>query len=293
MYRSASDAPSKHGEALLTSDDENKRSGARTVDRPADRPEGLAPPWGAHPLGGEEPLSVELGPLRVRVRLREDEVWIAHAADEVPGAAEEGWLRWPMAEAPDRVHLAPVLPPRTLVAEPEVPFRLLPDTRARVFVRVPLWVRIRANGAEGPILTELPSVVLSDTWWGDLSEGELCYWLGTTARRSVPEDVFAPHLVVCPLQLVNRAHDDLPVERIALRVGHLSVFAQDGRFWSDETRVRYRGVDEGSRVDVSGRPPSEAPGAVKVAGARHGPPPSGFRARSIARLKALPGLAGL
>lgn len=273
--------------------------------------DGLTSPWGAHALGGGEPLAVGIGPLDLRIRLRDDELWIAHdpggeerepreAGRELrevdvdePAAGEDEWLRWPMAEPPDRVHLAPVLPPRTVVAEPEVPFRLLPDARVRVFVRVPAWVRIRAGGADGASLGEVPSVVLSDTWWGDLSEGELCYWLGTTARRKMTGEAFAPHRVVCPLVLVNRSRDELPVERIALRVGHLGVFSDDGRLWSDETRVRYRGVDEGSDIDVTGRPPPEAAGAVRVAEAREGRPAGGLRSRSIARLKSLPGLAGL
>lgn len=256
-----------------------------------DEDRALKTPWGEHPLGGGETRSPEIGPLLLRIRRRDDEVWIARDDASVPGELE--WLRWPMQEPPDQVHLAPVLPPRTVVAEPEVPFRLLPDARARVFVRVPLWVRITAGGTDGPILTEVPTVDLSDTWWGDLGEGELCYWLGTTARRSVPPEVFAPHLAVCPLQLVNRSRDDLPVERFSLRVELLSVFAEDGRLWSDETRVRYRGVDEESRLEVSGRRPDEAPDAVRVTEAREPPPASGFRGRSVARLKSLPGLAGL
>ncbi len=265
-----------------------------------DEDRALKAPWGSHALGGEHTLTTEIGPLRLRIRRRDDEVWVAHEPGREAGARledadvrDDGWLRWPMREPPERVHLTPVLPPRTVVAEPEVAFRLLPDARARVFVRVPLWVRITAGGADGPVLTEVPTVVLSDTWWGDLAEGELCYWLGTTARRSVPAEVFAPHLAVCPLQLVNRSRDDLPVERFALRVELLSVFAEDGRFWSDETLVRYRGVDEESRVQVSGRRPDEAPEAVRVAEAREAPPASGFRGRSVARLKSLPGLAGL
>ena len=271
----------------------------------------LEAPWEEHALPeGDETVTVRVGPLRLRLRARDDELWMAHepgiggrfpeqkarepaAGGTRSGREESEWTRWPLDRRPERVLLTPAFPDRTVVAEPEVPFRLTPGTRVRVFVRVPLWVRVATAGDGGTTLAEVPTVVLSDTWSGSVTEGELCYWLGTTARRQVTPDVFAPHLAVCPLELVNRSEDDLPVERLSLRVAHLSVFAEQGRLWSDETRVRFRGVDEGSELEVSGRRPEEAPDAVRVSAAREGPPPSGLRMLGFARLRGLAGLGGV
>lgn len=270
----------------------------------------LPPPWGEHTLAGEEPLTLRLGPLTVWAALRAGEVWIAHAPGDwtrskrgratpfepsgPDGAPEgDGWVRWPVPDGTDRIALTPTFPPRTLVAEPEHAFHLLPRARARIYVRVPLWVRVETISRDRQELVELPSVLLSDTWWGPRTEGELCYWLQTTARREVPSEVFEPHLAVCPLELSNPSDDELTVERIALRVAYLSVFADEGRLWSDETRLRYQGSDEGSRIDVSGRRPEQAPDAIRVAGPREPPPSRGFRARSFAKLKAVSGLMGM
>jgi len=266
-----------------------------------------AAPWGTHALPEGEATTIGIGPLTLWVRAPEGEVWIAYAPGggsrggraDVPEAAtrareraEDDWVRWPVPEGTDAIVLSPVLGPRPVVVEPEVSFRLLPQSGARIFVRVPAWVRLRLPGAEGAVLTEVPSVLLSDTWWGDPTEGELCHWLSTTARRAVDPGVIGPHHVVCPLQLANRSEEELPVERIALRVEHLSIYAEDGRFWADETRVRYRGAEEGSEIEMAGRPPAEAPGSTRVAEPRS-PIPRGLRARSFARLKALPGLGGI
>ncbi|MFW6192195.1 MAG: DUF432 domain-containing protein [Gemmatimonadota bacterium] len=267
----------------------------------------LPPPWGEHTLPGDEPIALRLGPLTVWAALRAGEVWIAHVPGDWtrsrrgrpqvsgPDEALEGdaWVRWPVPEGTERIALSPAFPPRTLVAEPEHSFHLLPRARARIYVRVPLWVRVEMISTDRQALVELPSVLLSDTWWGSPTEGELSYWLQTTARRGVPPEVFEPHLAVCPLDLSNPSDDELTVERIALRVAYLSVFSDEGRLWSDETRLRYQGSDEGSRIDVSGRPPEQAPGAVRIAGPREPPPSRGFRARSFARLKAVSGLVGL
>lgn len=267
----------------------------------------LSSPWGKHALPSGDPLTLEIGPLRIRARAPGDEIWLAHTPgdwtrhhrDADPGArartdaAEaEDWVRWPVAGGSGEVELRPAFPSRTVVVEPELSFRLVPGASARVYVRVPLWARVEAGGDPTQQLTEIPSVVLSDTWWGSVTEGELCHWLRTTARREVGPEVFRPHVAVCPLQLSNRSEEELPVEKIAVRTAHLSLFADDGRFWADETRVRYRGPEHGSDIDVSGERPTEAPDADRVAEPREAPPSRGFRTRTFARLKSLPGLAG-
>jgi len=261
----------------------------------------LADPWGSHSLPGDECATIRIGPSTLRVRSPDGEIWLAHVPGDgtrgtrTPEAATdagEEWVRWPVPGDAGSLHLSPVFCDRPVVVEPEQTFRLLPRTEARIFVRVPLLVRVRIPNAGGTTLTELPSMLLSDTWWGTLTEGEACYWLPTTARRRVDPGVFEPHLAVCPLQLLNRSDEELQVERIALRVPHLSVFVSDGDLWADETRVRYRGADEESHIQITGVAPGEAPGATRVTGPR-APLSRGLRARSFARLKGLSGLAGL
>lgn len=261
----------------------------------------LPPPWGEHDIPPDDTVSIDVGPLILWFRARRDEIWVAskpgNRSRELEEAAtrtpeDQDWVRWPVSGGADRISLSPMLPPRSVVVEPELAFRLLPRTEARIFVRVPLWVNVELASEPPAALAEIPSLILSDTWWGGFTEGELCYWLPTTARRHVETEVFSPHLVVCPLQLHNDSDEELQVEEIALRVAHLTGFSDAGRFWADETRVRYRGDGEGSDIEMSGEPPREASSAVEVAVPRS-PLPRGFRARSFARLKTLPGLAGL
>lgn len=263
----------------------------------------LSSPWGEYTIPPTEPLTVGLGPLLLWARTWADEIWLAHSPGDwtrpedvsgpEPPPEDASWVRWPVPDGTDRLLLSPVLPPRSIVVEPELAFRLLPGTRARIFVRVPLWARVELAEGEGAVpLTEVPTLVLSDTWWGGFTEGELCYWLPTTARRHQTRELFAPHLAMCPLQLSNRSDEELQVEKIALRVAHLSLFSDEGRLWADETRVRYRGEEEGSDIDTSGKAPAEASGAIRVRAPRS-PVPRGFRARTFARLRALSGLGGL
>jgi hypothetical protein len=257
--------------------------------------------WGERPppaAGETERLVV--GPLVIWLSAVENELWVTHAyAEEDEAAPEEPpedaeWSRWAMKDVPHRVRVLPVFPDRPLVVKPEHPFTLLPRARARVYMRVPPWVRLEAVDAargRGTLLTEVPTERLSDTWWGDFLDGELAYWLTTRARREIRPELFEPWMVMSTLQLENHSEGALPVEKLALRVEHLSIYEKEGWLWAEEVRVAYRGEAEGSDIHMDDQPPREAAGAREISPARA--QTRSFRARTFARLKALSGWGGL
>ena len=254
-------------------------------------------PWGSFVLEDGEERRAVLGPLTLHLERLGDEIRLAHsregaAPDARPSRRGLEWSRWATRDGAAPLTLTPTFADRPLVVAPEEPFHLLAGASARIYVRVPLWVKVESGPPAGPegttTLATLPCIPFSDTWWGDTEEGELAHWLTTHARRSLSEALFEPHLAICPLQLMNRSEEDLHVDKVALRVGYLSLYVDEGRIWSDETRVHYQDHDEGSRLEMDGRPPQEAEGARLLAPARHGMG-RGFRARTFARLRSIPG----
>jgi hypothetical protein len=95
---------------------------------------------------------------------------------------------------------------------------------------------------------------------------------------------------MCTLQLTNHSRDDLVVEKLVLRVEHLSIYERNGELWAEEVKVNYHGEEESSEILMDDEPPVEARGAREIS-----PPRTltrSFRARTFARLKALSGLGG-
>ena len=247
-------------------------------------------PWREYHLEGGETQSVVIGPLRIDLRRENGEIWIAwsRSVDGESADAPSEWVRWAAPGVEGSVTLRPTLPDRALVVAPEVSFNLAPHSEARIYVRVPLVAQIVLGDRAQTVLREVPTIVMSNTWWGDFVGGELCYWLPTTARRTLEPEHFLSHLVACPVNIENRSESVLEAEKSAVRVAYLSIFGEEGRLWADETRVVYSGDEEGSEIDMLGEAPAEAPGAVLIA-----PPRQrggrGFRARTFARLKSLSG----
>ncbi len=230
----------------------------------------------------------ELGTLNLRVRREPDEAWV-HASNDGLQPAGPDWTRWSL-ERESRIEVLPVLPDRPVVVSPELPFYLPPQGIARVFVRVPLFVRLDSIDPSGnrQSLGEFPTVVLSDTWWGGYTEGALAYWLTTRARRHVTNEVFEPHLAICPLVLINEFDQPLPVERFTVRVAYLTLFGRGDAVWTDEVQVRYRGFQEGSEIRYTGRVPDIA-GELDLLSPHREKPPRGLHAKTFGRFRALSG----
>lgn len=261
---------------------------------------GPAMPWGERPAPSPgDTLRLDVGPLAAWIRAAENELWIASAQGEdgtpPPGPVPDGaaWSRWALPDGCGTLRITPVFPDRPLVVKPEHAFTLVRRARARIYVRVPVWVRVEAlvgPGARPHRLTEIPTLTLSETWWGDFQDGELAYWLVTKGRRKVTDDLFLPHLAISTIQLDNLSDDDLAVEKHILRTEHLSIYEESGHLWAEEVRIEYRGEDEGTEIHMDDRPPREAVGAREISPARH--QGKSFKARTFARLRALSGWGG-
>jgi hypothetical protein len=232
--------------------------------------------WGEHAVEPGIETRLQLGPLELAFTQESGEIRLLF--NDPP------WSRFVASDWNGRIRLSPLLPDRLVVVKPENEFWLLSGARARIYVRVPLMVRVEALGTRPRSLVDIPTEAMSDTWWGTPEEGELAYWLDTRARQDVQPGEFEEHLCICPLQLENSSLEELTVDRIALRVDYLSVYRDGTRLWSDETRVHFLGTDVESRIEMAGRPPAEAPEATRVTGPRLAMS-RGFTARTFARIR--------
>ncbi len=247
--------------------------------------------WGDLKVEKDETISRDIGPLRIWFKKVMNEIWIA-TQYEVNGTFPENsnllnWTRWTSSHTNFYLKLIPVVPDKPVIISPEYPFRVVKNADARVFTRIPLWVRVIMVDGSEQILIEIPTIVLSKTWFGDSVEGELCYWISTSARRAIEESHITNYLCICALDIHNKAESDLHVEKICFRVERLSLFKKDGQVWSDETEITYRGDQQHSDIVMTGKVPSEAKSAQKIAKPRN-PLKKSIATRTFQKLRVLP-----
>lgn len=166
------------------------------------------------------------------------------------------WNRYIYKSELNIIRFVPCLPDRPIVVDPELPIRILPDNSALFFVSIPSWIRI-FTGTQGKImLLEVPAEVLSNTWFGDPMEGELCYSFKTLARRSLKDINPRPHRIYCPVNVYNGATVPLEFQKLCIHVENLRVYKGKELLLTNEIDIIFLGDDQPSQIKLSGRKPS-------------------------------------
>jgi hypothetical protein len=174
------------------------------------------------------------------------------------------WSRFALKDKVTSIEFVPIMPDRPVVVKPESSFYLTKNTMKNIYVRVPVWISINVAAKSKMQLLEIPSVILSNTWFGDLSEGELCYWLSSGARSQIEVDPATPFMAICPLTLQNQSDENLLVEKLAVRTENSTLYMHNGQLWSDMIFITYTGQSEISKVIFTGKPHKEIAGAIKI-----------------------------
>ncbi|HSR50246.1 MAG TPA: hypothetical protein VLV83_05420 [Acidobacteriota bacterium] len=251
--------------------------------------------WGERAFPPEAVCTERFGPLRLWHKASKGDLWLAWQGlededpePETPAKDDSRWVRYAFKDQDDKIRFMPVFPDRPVVMAPESAFFLTPKAEARVYVNIPLWVRVELGGGRTTQIRDIPTMVLTNTWQGTFFEGDLAYWLTTRARREVEPPQPLPHTAICPIHIYNRSEEQLTVEKICLRVGWLSIFESQGVFFGDACHVEYRGPADTSQVEAKGRSPREAKKAKLIMRPRS-PARKGL-ASTFTQLRSLPGL---
>jgi len=187
--------------------------------------------------------------------------WEGPAAETPPPAAARA--RWAAPDGQTRLRLAPAAPDRGVVVRPGGPLLLPPGVHVRLFLAVPLWVRVVVG--EGTTLLEVPTVHLSNTWFGEPGDGELAWALRGELLHDPAELRHGPHEAVCAVEIVHRGATQLDLGRLFLRAAHLGIFRAGERLWTSGVRAVYEGGDRLGSVEYLATPPPEAAGAEPLA----------------------------
>ncbi len=229
--------------------------------------------WGPLEIPAGDCFRREIGGVTLRVRVVEDEWLIASSYDELSGADSDGvsvdaselsWVRF-VTVRNDDVYTQPALPDRPIVIRPRSPIVILPGRRGRFFFSVPLWVRfVSQPGGRVVTMVEVPTQNLSSTWFGDMETGELCYSVDSRLLRTMQETDVADAYARCEVEIRNGSRERLQFERICVHVEHMHLYAADGKFWSNQVSVVFKGAEQVSQLSYLPGPPKTEPTAEVV-----------------------------
>lgn len=222
--------------------------------------------WKPCAIRQDQTLDLCLGSLHLWIHRGKEEWHIAHETElgneerrsisisDAPFNPERTWMRWILDAHIKHIQLKPQLPDRPLIVRPEMPMCLMPKQSVQFFVGIPIWLAV-TFGAKHAQVIEVPTMTLSNSWFGPVTEGELCYAMKTTAKLHQKDMLSSSQRAVFPLEVRNASSEKLNFERLCLRPQYLNIFQGDTRLWTSKGRVSYRGEDNWSRIVYSSLAP--------------------------------------
>lgn len=233
--------------------------------------------WKPHAIKSGETFELSLGSLRLWI-YRSKEEWLvadetesenryALSVSDAPFDSERAWTRWILGGDIETIRLRPQLPDRPLIVRPEMEMCLMPKQSVQFFVAIPLWLAI-SFGARQEQVIEVPTMTLSNSWFGPFTEGELCYAIKTTAKLRLEDLTPSAQRVVFPLEIRNVSKEKLRFERLCIRPQSLSIFQGKTSLWSSKARVSYRGEENWSRFVYSNHAPEFDQASLRLGRAR-------------------------
>lgn len=258
--------------------------------------------WDLYPISADECLESTVGALRIWVKYSNNDWYVSHDIDEsrsdghrvrflrspatIPAA---DWKRWASGEEGLAVRLSPRMPDRPVVVKPEMTVRIPAGHRATFFVSLPIFVRVSAGDVRPIPLLEIPTVILSNSWFGDVTSGELCYALKTRATRELHLSGVRNDRAICAVHVSNSTPAEIELQRICIHVEHLRIYQGEQRLYTNAVNATYRGDDQNSQLEYSRAIPDLEPNCRLIQTERV-PVEKGFARRTFQAIRSWTGV---
>ncbi len=199
----------------------------------------LPAPWQNLASSDDATIAAELDRLTINVRRTNEECWLDYRYPQEQhiqplGDAQQS-LRILLNHGDRPIHVTPQLADRPVVARPMVPTEVPPKERATLFISAVLWARV---GIGEQLLAELPTLRLSDTWFGATTmSGELCYASQTRALLRLDNVPYSAFRAIIPVTIDNQGEDNVKLERINVPVPHLTLYCDGEKFWTSALTI--------------------------------------------------------
>lgn len=218
--------------------------------------------WGSHRIPEDSASTFSVGRLELHVRRRGREWLFALTsrepeeaglsepnAAETPNAGEAEHVepvfsRYVAADSSPLLSLTPVMPDRPVVARAQTPVTLGPGVEARFYAEIPVWVRGTVGGDERRILFDTSIRQLSNTWFGGVLTGRLCYSLDRSFVFSQSELEVNEDAAVCTLRYRNQSRTPFSSGKVAIFADLLRVYRARGGLWTNEAVATVLGPEQ-------------------------------------------------
>jgi len=129
---------------------------------------------------------------------------------------------------------------------------ILPEQSLTFFVKIPLVLQVYySRKKDENLIREIQSKELSNTWFGEVDKGELAYSIGSEFSLSTEAAGLSAYEAICPVRVYNNSKTMLEIQRLILRVNHLSLYKNRDNLITDLIKIEYKSKESVSSAEYT------------------------------------------
>ncbi len=239
--------------------------------------------WHKYKFEENKTYSTKIGKTRLWIE-KQKKIWrIASQIEEQKEFLSDGfqiiqtvpenipWQQY-VGDKNNNLQLLPNLPNQPVVIKPEIPFTIMAGMNLDIYVKIPLWIQLYSSSVKPEnLLFEMSTTELSLTWFGDPTNGELAYSLQSDIIQKVPDNGSLTDEAICPINIRNDSLSILNFQRLSIDTNELNVYANQNLLCTNEVKVKFKGEEQNSEVNILHGSPAIAEGLKQIGYARSKP----------------------
>ena len=150
--------------------------------------------------------------------------------------------------------LVPALPNKAVVFRNNKNIKVSAGESTRLFFTIPLSMQFYFDEVKDETrLTEVPLRRLSDTWFGEMDNGEPAYSIGSTYYKSLAEVDARVWEAIASVEIINNTFGVLDLQRLILRVEEFNLYRKGDQILTNHVTIEFKGQEQVESVNLSTR----------------------------------------
>lgn len=150
--------------------------------------------------------------------------------------------------------LVPALPNKAVVFRNNKNIKVSAGESTRLFFTIPLSMQFYFDEVKDETrLAEVPLRRLSDTWFGEMDNGEPAYSIGSTYYKSLAEVDARVWEAIASVEIINNTFGVLDLQRLILRVEEFNLYRKGDQILTNHVTIEFKGQEQVESVNLSTR----------------------------------------
>lgn len=147
--------------------------------------------------------------------------------------------------------LVPALPNKAVVFRNNKNIKISASESASLFFRIPLTMQFYFQELKDENrLLEMPLQRLSDTWFGDIDNGEPAFSIGSNYDQSFAEVRATAWEAISSVEIINNTAGVLDLQRLILRVEDFNIYLKSKQLLTSRATIEFKGQEQAGSVNL-------------------------------------------